>query len=192
MRTIKLPILLIFCTVFFSSCSYNTMVSKQEAVTSQWGQVENAYQRRADLIPNLVNTVKGYATHESQTLQAVIDARARATQITLNADDLTEENLQRYQQAQGAVGSALGRLLAVSESYPDLKANQNFLELQAQLEGTENRIAVERNKFNEAVRDYNTYIRQFPRAIYAGWFGFKQKGYFQSQPGSEVAPTVQF
>lgn len=168
------------------------MVSKQEAVSSQWGQVENVYQRRADLIPNLVNTVKGYASHESSTLQAVVEARSKATQMNISADNLTEENLQKYQDAQGQVSAALGRLMAIQESYPELKADQNFRELQAQLEGTENRIAVERKKFNEVVSDYNTYIRQFPRVIYAGWFGFDKKAYFESQPGSNVAPTVNF
>ncbi len=192
MKFIKLSIVAIFCATFFSSCGYNTMVEKQEAVSSQWGQVQNVYQRRSDLIPNLVNTVKGYATHESQTLTDVVNARAKATQITVNPDDLTEENLKKYQEAQGQVGAALGKLLAITENYPELKANQNFLELQSQLEGTENRIAVERKKFNETVQDYNAYIRQFPRVIYAGWFGFSKKAYFESEPGAEKAPTVQF
>ncbi|MDR2474786.1 MAG: LemA family protein [Bacteroidales bacterium] len=178
--------------ILFSSCSYNSMVSKQEAVSSQWGEVQTMYQRRADLIPNLVNTVKGYATHEAQTLEAVTAARSKATQITLSADDLTEEKLRKYQEAQGEIGSALGRLLAISENYPALKADQGFRDLQAQLEGTENRIAVARNKFNEAVKDYNTYIRQFPRVIYAGWFGFESKAYFEAQPGAETAPKVEF
>lgn len=192
MKTFKLTVIAALSVLAFSSCSYNTMVSKQEAVASQWGQVENVYQRRADLIPNLVNTVKGYATHESQTLQAVTEARTKATQMNLSVDDLTEENLKKYQEAQGAVGSALGRLIAIQESYPELKADQNFRELQAQLEGTENRISVERNKFNTVAKDYNTYIRQFPRVIYAGWFGFEKKAYFESQPGADVAPTVSF
>ena len=192
MKTFKLTVITILAVLSFSSCSYNTMVSKQEAVASQWGQVENVYQRRADLIPNLVETVKGYANHESQTLQAVVEARAKATQMKISIDDLTEENIQKYQEAQGAVGAALGRLLAVQENYPDLKADQSFRELQAQLEGTENRISVERNKFNTVVKEYNTYIRQFPRVIYAGWFGFDKKAYFEAQAGSEVAPTVKF
>ena len=191
-RFFKFSLIASCCAIFLSSCSYNSMVSKQEAVTAQWGQVENVYQRRADLIPNLVNTVKGYAAHESQTLQAVTEARTKATQISLNVDDLSEANLKKFQEAQGAVGSALGRLLAIAENYPELKANENFRDLQAQLEGTENRIAVERNKFNESVKSYNTYIRQFPRLIYAGWFGFEKKAYFEAQAGAEIAPTVEF
>ncbi|GHU68173.1 hypothetical protein FACS189413_04440 [Bacteroidia bacterium] len=168
------------------------MVSKQEAVASQWGQVENVYQRRADLIPNLVNTVKGYASHEAQTLQSVTEARSKATQITVDPNNLTSEKLKEFQDAQGAVGSALGRLIAISENYPELKADQNFRDLQAQLEGTENRIAVERNKFNTTVQDYNTYIRQFPRLIYAGWFGFEKKAYFEAKEGADEAPKVEF
>jgi LemA protein len=192
MKLFKLAVIAVFCATLFSSCSYNTMVEKQEAVTSQWGQVQNVYQRRADLIPNLVNTVKGYATHESQTLQAVVDARAKATQITVNADDLTEEKLKEYQQAQGELGAALGKLLSITENYPDLKANQNFLELQSQLEGTENRITVERKKFNETVQDYNAFIRKFPQVIYAGWFGFSKKAYFEADAGAQKAPEVKF
>ena len=192
MKTFKLTVITILAVLSFSSCSYNTMVSKQEAVASQWGQVENVYQRRADLIPNLVETVKGYANHESNTFQAVAEARSKATQMKISVDDLTEENIQKYQEAQGAVGAALGRLLAIQENYPELKADQSFRELQAQLEGTENRISVERNKFNTVVKEYNTYIRQFPRVIYASWFGFDKKAYFESQAGSEVAPTVKF
>lgn len=168
------------------------MVEKQESASSQWGQVQNAYQRRADLIPNLVGTVKGYAGHEQQTLTAVIDARAKATQITVNPDDLTEENIQKFQQAQGQLSSALGRLLMVQEQYPDLKANQNFIALQDELAGTENRIAVERNKYNEVVKEYNQYIRKFPHNIWAGMFGFKSKGYFEAEASSQAAPTVQF
>lgn len=192
MKLFKFAVIAVFCATLFSSCSYNTMVEKQEAVTSQWGQVQNVYQRRADLIPNLVNTVKGYATHESQTLQAVVEARSKATQITVDPNDLTEEKLKEYQQAQGELGSALGKLLAITENYPDLKANQNFLELQSQLEGTENRIAVERKKFNETVQDYNAYIRKFPQVIYAGWFGFSKKAYFEADAGAQKAPEVQF
>jgi LemA protein len=181
-----------FVSVFFSSCSYNSLVSKQEAVTSQWAQVENVYQRRADLIPNLVNTVKGYATHEQETLTKVIEARSKATQVKIDANNLTEENLAKFEQAQAGVSSALSRLLAVAEAYPDLKANQNFLELQAQLEGTENRIAVERGKFNATVQDYNTSVRHFPANITAMMFGFKPKAYFQSREGSDKAPEVKF
>lgn len=193
MKAFKITFLIaILTSVFFSSCSYNSMVEKQEAVSSQWGQVQNAYQRRADLIPNLVNTVKGYAGHEQQTLTAVIDARAKATQVTVNVDDLSEENIQKYQKAQGELSSALGRLLVVQEQYPDLKANQNFIGLQDELAGTENRIAVERNKFNTAVEGYNSYIRKFPQTIWAGWFGFSKKGYFEAEASSQTAPVVQF
>lgn len=193
MKNFKISFLLIiFASIFFSSCSYNSMVEKDEAVSSQWGQVQNAYQRRADLIPNLVNTVKGYASHESQTLTDVVEARAKATQITVNADDLTEENIKKYQEAQGQVSTALGKLLMVQEQYPDLKANQNFMALQDELAGTENRIAVERNKYNEAVKSYNQYIRKFPRNIYSGWYGFSKKAYFEAEAASQTAPTVQF
>jgi len=175
-----------------SGCGYNSMVSKQEAVTAQWGNVQNAYQRRADLIPNLVATVKGYATHEQETFTQVTEARARATQMNVNATDLTEESIREYQQAQGELSQALGRLLLIQENYPELKANQNFLALQDELAGTENRIAVERNRFNQYAQDYNQYIRQFPRVIYAGWFGFKPKGYFEASEAAQNAPEVQF
>lgn len=168
------------------------MVEKDEKVSSQWGQVQNAYQRRADLIPNLVSTVKGYANHEEQTLTAVVDARAKATQVTINADNLSEDNIKKYQQAQGELSTALGKLLMVQEQYPDLKANQNFMALQDELAGTENRISVERNKYNEAVQDYNQYIRKFPRNIYAGWFDFSKKGYFEADAASQTAPQVEF
>jgi LemA protein len=154
--------------------------------------VENVYQRRADLIPNLVNTVKGYASHESETLEGVVNARAKATQVTVDAENLTPEQLQKFNEAQGELSSALGRLLAVTEAYPDLKANQNFLELQAQLEGTENRIATERMKFNETAKGYNTLIRQFPKNIIASVFGFDKKPYFEAQEGADKAPAVQF
>ena len=164
----------------------------EEGVNNKWSNVETQYQRRADLIPNLVNTVKGYATHESETLQAVIEARSKATQITVNAKDLTPERLAEYQKAQGAVTNALGKLLALTESYPDLKANQNFLELQAQLEGTENRINVARKDFNDTARQYNTKVRQFPQSIIAGIFGFERRPYFEAQEGTDKAPTVQF
>jgi len=193
MKSLRLPLIIaVLASVFLSSCSYNTMVEKQEAVTSQWAQVQNAYQRRADLVPNLVATVKGYASHESETLTAVTEARSKVSQINLSADQLTEENLQKFQAAQGELGSALNRLLMVREAYPDLKANTNFLALQDELAGTENRISVERNKFNVAVQDYNQYIRQFPRVIYAGWFGFSKKAYFEADAGSQTAPKVEF
>lgn len=168
------------------------MVEKQETVASQWAQVENVYQRRADLIPNLVNTVKGYADFEQATLTAVIEARSKATSININADELNPESIAKFQQAQNKLSGALSRLLVSVERYPNLKANQNFLELQAQLEGTENRIAVERKKFNDVTRDYNTYIKQFPRVIYAGWFDFEKKGYFEADEGAEEVPEVKF
>lgn len=171
---------------------YNGMVKAEEAVSTAWSNVENQYQRRADLIPNLVNTVKGYAAHEKETLDAVISARTRATQVTVDADNLTPEKLQEFQKAQGEVGSALGRLLAITEAYPELKANQNFLELQAQFEGTENRISVERRNFNDAAKSYNTSIRTFPRNLLAGMFGFEKRPYFEAQEGAEKAPEVQF
>ncbi len=170
----------------------NNMVSKEEAVTSQWAQVQNAYQRRADLVPNLVATVKGYATHEQETLQAVVESRSKATQMNVNADQLTEENIKKYQEAQGQLGAALGRLLMVQENYPDLKANTNFLALQDELTGTENRISTERNKFNERVKDYNTYIRMFPRNLFAGMLGFEKKGYFEADQSAQAAPKVEF
>lgn len=171
---------------------YNGLVKSDEAVSTAWSNVENQYQRRADLIPNLVNTVKGYAAHEQETLDAVVAARARATQVTVDAENMTPEMLQQYQKSQGEVGAALGRLLAVAESYPELKANTNFLELQAQLEGTENRISVERRNFNEVAKQYNTSIRTFPRNILAGMFGFEKRPYFEAQEGAESAPVVQF
>lgn len=175
-----------------SSCGYNTMVQKDETVEAAWANVQNAYQRRADLVPNLVNTVKGAANFEQETLTRVIEARAKATSVNISPDNLTPENIQRFQQAQGELSGALSRLLVSVERYPELKANQNFLELQAQLEGTENRIAVERRKFNETVQDYNSYIRSFPRNLIAGMFDFEKKGYFEAEAGAQQAPTVEF
>ena len=172
--------------------TYNGMVSADEGVQSAWSQVENVYQRRADLIPNLVATVKGYAEHESGTLEAVVAARAKATQTTVDPSQLTAENIAKFQAAQGELGSALGRLLVTVERYPDLKANQNFLELQAQLEGTENRISTERMKFNETAKSYNTLIRSFPQNIMSSIFSFTPKGYFKAAEGSENAPKVEF
>ncbi len=172
--------------------SYNKMVKMQEGVSAQWSNVENQYQRRLDLIPNLVNTVKGYAEHEQSTLTQVVEARAKATQMQLNFDQLDEATLQRLNSVQGELSSALSRLMAIAEQYPNLKANENFLELQAQLEGTENRIAVERRKFSETVQSYNSYIRQFPRNIVAGMFGFTKKPYFEATAGAEKAPEVKF
>jgi LemA protein len=171
---------------------YNGFVSLEEGVTGQWANVENVYQRRGDLIPNLVNTVKGYADFEQETLTQVIEARAKATSVTIDPTNLTPQSLAAFQQAQDGLSSALSRLLVTIERYPDLKANQNFLELQAQLEGTENRIAVERRKFNEITRGYNTSIRKFPASMIAGMTGFDQKGYFEAVEGSETAPVVEF
>lgn len=178
--------------VAFTSCNYNDLVEEQEEVNQAWSEVENQYQRRMDLIPNLVNTVKGYAAHEENTLTEVITARSNASSITIQADDLNEENFARFQAAQDELSRGLGRLMAVAESYPDLKANQNFRDLQAQLEGTENRIAVARRNYNEEAADYNAEIRKFPTLIYAGWFGFEKKPYFQAATGADKAPTVQF
>lgn len=175
-----------------NSCGYNTMVSKDENVKGKWAQVENAYQRRADLVPNLVSTVKGSAAHEKETLEAVVNARAKATSATVDPSSLSEESIAAYQQSQDALSQSLGRLLVTVESYPDLKANENFRDLQVQLEGTENRISVERRAYNEAVQDYNTTVRRFPNNIVAGIFGFKTKGTFKSSAGADVAPEVSF
>jgi LemA protein len=192
-KILPLVLLALGGILVFSMCgSYNTTVNKDEAVKKSWSQVENQYQRRADLIPNLVNTVKGYANFEQSTLQAVIEARAKATQVTVSPDNLTPENIQQFEQAQGQLSGALSRLLVTVERYPDLKANQNFLDLQKQLEGTENRISVERKNFNESVNDFNAYIRRFPTNMFVGIFGFTPKGYFQATAGSEKAPEVQF
>lgn len=177
---------------FWFQGNYNNMVKMDEGVQAAWSQVENVYQRRADLIPNLVATVKGYAAHEQQTLEGVISARSKATQITVDAENLTPEELAKFQKAQGELGAALGKLLAITENYPELKANENFLSLQSQLEGTENRIAVERKKYNETARSYNTEIRQFPKNIVAGMFGFEKKPYFEAQEGAQQAPVVAF
>ena len=192
--TIVLVVIIAILVIIFLwvKGSYNSMVREDENVQKAWSQVENVYQRRADLIPNLVNTVKGYAAHESQTLESVVAARAKATQMTVDAQNLTPETMAKYQDAQGELGSALGRLLMITENYPDLKANQNFLELQSQLEGTENRIAVERQKFNDAAKVYNTMIRQFPKNIFAAMFNFDKKPYFEAKEGADVAPEVKF
>jgi LemA protein len=177
---------------FWIKGMYNSMVRMDEGVSSAWAQVENVYQRRADLVPNLVATVKGYAEHESSTLEAVVNARAKATQMTVDPSSLSEAEIAQFTAAQDELGAAIGRLLVSVERYPDLKANQNFLELQAQLEGTENRITVERQKFNEAARSYNVTIRRFPNNIFAGMFGFEKKGYFEASEGAEQAPVVSF
>jgi LemA protein len=172
--------------------SYNGMVEKNEAVTSQWQQVENQYQRRNDLIPNLVNTVKGEANFEKSTLEAVINARANATKVQINPDKLDEASLQKFQQVQGELSSALSRLLVVSEQYPALKANQAFSELRTQLEGTENRISNERMRFNQMAQEYNVYIKKFPKNIWSGLFGFEKRAYFEMKEGADTVPTVQF
>jgi LemA protein len=190
--TIGVVILIVFVLYNFFAGSYNNMVSKGENVTRAWQDVESDYQRRLDLIPNLVNTVKGYADFEKSTLTAVIEARAQATQVKVDANNITPEALQKYQAAQGQLSSSLSRLLVTVEQYPDLKANQNFLELQAELAGTENRIKVARNKFNETVQDYNTYVKSFPRNILAGMFGFTAKAYFEADEAASKAPEVKF
>jgi LemA protein len=187
-------VIVLLVIILFASVqrTYNNMVQKQEQVSAAWAQVENVYQRRLDLIPNLVNTVKGYANFEQKTLTQVIEARAKASSITIDPTNLTPEKLQQFNEAQAGLGSALSRLLVTVEQYPELKANQNFLELQAQLEGTENRIAVERRSFNDIARDYNTYIKQFPRNIYANIFNFESKAYFEADTQAEKAPKVEF
>lgn len=176
----------------WAKSSYNKMVRMEEGVTSAWSNVETQYQRRADLIDNLVATVKGYAKHEQGTLEGVVNARAKATAITIDPANISAEKLAEFQNAQGDLTNALGKLLMIQEQYPDLKANQNFLELQAQLEGTENRITVARQKFNEAAQMFNTQIRLFPRNMIAGLFGFERKAYFEAQEGAESAPKVEF
>jgi len=193
-KWITLIVIAVVAIFIYSSIkgTYNTMVALDENVTSQWAQVENVYQRRADLIPNLVNTVKGYAEHEQETFTKVIEARSKATSTNIDASNLTPENIQAFQQAQGSLSSALSKLMVVVERYPDLKANQNFLELQAQLEGTENRITVERQKFNQAAQQFNTYIKQFPKNIYANMFDFEPKAYFKAEESASEAPNVEF
>ena len=172
--------------------AYNSMVKQREAVNTAWSNVENTYQRRADLIPNLVSTVKGYAKHEQSTLEGVVEARAKATQIKVDPANLDEASLKKFNDAQGELGSALGKLLMIQENYPDLKANENFLELQSQLEGTENRINVARNNFNDTAKNYNTYLQKFPNNVISGLFGFKTKPYFEAAAGAETAPKVEF
>jgi LemA protein len=192
-RIVLIVVAFLLVIFIFRGCGkYNSLVTMREQVNRDWANVENVYQRRADLIPNLVNTVKGYATHEQETFTKVTEARSKATSVTIDAANMTDEDMKRFQAAQGEVSSALSRLLAVAEAYPDLKANQNFLELQSQLEGTENRIANERRKFNETATTYNTELKRFPTVLYAGMLGFKERPYFQAEAGSEVAPKVQF
>jgi LemA protein len=190
--TIIIVVVVVLAIYAWIKGSYNGMVQRQESVEAQWAQVENVYQRRADLIPNLVLTVKGYASHEANTLAAVIEARAKATSITIDPSNITPEQLTQFQEAQDNLSGALSRLLVNMERYPELKANENFMALQSQLEGTENRITVERQKFNEAARNYNQYIRMFPRNIIAGMFDFEKVGYFKAQAGADTAPKVEF
>lgn len=178
--------------LFWGVSGYNGLVGQDEAVDNKWANVETQYQRRSDLIPNLVSTVKGYAKHESETLEAVMAARSQATQVKIDPSNCTPQQLAQYQNAQGDVTTALGKLLAITENYPDLKANQNFLELQSQLEGTENRINVARKDFNDAAKEYNVAIRRFPKSILAGMFGFEKKNYFEAEAGAEKAPKVEF
>ncbi len=192
MKRIVFTVIGFFAVLSLSSCGYNSMVKLDEQVTSQWAQVENVYQRRIDLIPNLVASVKGAANFEQETLTQVIEARAKATSINVDPTKLTPESIAQFQAAQGQLSSSLGRLLATVEAYPELKANQNFLELQSQLEGTENRITVERQKFNTVTQEYNSKIRTFPNNLTAGMFGFKAKGYFQAEAGANKAPKVEF
>ncbi len=189
---IAIIILIVFLLYGLVKGYYNQMVTLNEGVSERWAQVENVYQRRADLIPNLVSTVKGYADFEKQTLTDVIEARSKATSVNIDASQLTPETFQQFQNAQDGLSSALSRLMVVVERYPELKANQNFLELQAQLEGTENRIAVERQKFNVQTREYNTYIKKFPQVIFANLYGFDEKPYFHAEEGAEKAPEVKF
>ena len=192
--TVAIGVVLLIILAMFGAggCSYNKMVNKQETVTSQWAQVENAYQVRSDLIPNLVNTVKGAANFEQQTLIGVVEARAKATQVKIDANNLTEDKFKEFEQAQRGVSSALSRLLVTVEAYPDLKANQNFRALMDELSGTERRISTERKRFNDVVQDYNSHIRSFPNNLFAGMFGFTTKAYFQAAEGSEKAPEVKF
>ena len=187
-----ITIVVIVLVALWGISSYNGLVSMDENVSNQWANVETQYQRRSDLIPNLVNTVKGYAKHESQTLEAVMAARSQATQVKIDPSNCTPQQLAAYQKAQGDVTTALGKLLAITENYPDLKANQNFLELQSQLEGTENRINVARKDFNDTAKKYNTLLRRFPRNIIASMFGFEKRNYFEAEAGAEKAPKVEF
>ncbi len=189
---IIIGVIVIFIIYRTFAGTYNQMVILDETVTTVWSNVETQYQRRADLIPNLVNTVKGYAAHEEEVLTGVVEARAKATSMTIDPSNLDASTMQKFQEAQGQLSSALSRLLVTVERYPDLKANQNFLELQAQLEGTENRISVSRDRFNQSVQGYNTYIRTFPNTMFAGMFGFERKTQFEASEGSENAPTVSF
>ncbi len=187
-----ITIVVIVLVALWGISSYNGLVSMDENVSNSWANVETQYQRRSDLIPNLVNTVKGYAKHESETLESVMAARSQATQVKIDPSNCTPQQLAAYQKAQGDVTTALGKLLAITENYPDLKANQNFLELQSQLEGTENRINVARKDFNDSAKEYNTSLRRFPRNIIASMFGFEKRNYFEAEAGAEKAPKVEF
>ena len=191
-KVLIITIVVIALVAIWGISSYNGLVSMDENVSNSWANVETQYQRRSDLIPNLVNTVKGYAKHESQTLEAVMAARSQATQVKIDPSNCTPQQLAAYQKAQGDVTTALGKLLAITENYPDLKANQNFLELQSQLEGTENRINVARKDFNDTAKKYNTSLRRFPRNIIASMFGFEKRNYFEAEAGAEKAPKVEF
>lgn len=192
-RIVLIVVFIILIILIFRGCKgYNNLITLREEVNTAWANVENVYQRRADLIPNLVNTVKGYAEHEQETFVQVTDARSRATSIEIDAANMTEADMQRFQEAQGEMTSALSRLLAIIENYPDLKANQNFLELQAQLEGTENRISVERRNFNETAKSYNAQIKKIPVVFFAGMLGFDERPYFESEAGASEVPTVEF
>ena len=191
-KTTIIVIAIVAVIAFWCIGAYNGMVSVEEKATTEWAKVQSSYQRRADLVPNLVNTVKGYAAHEKETLEGVVAARAKATSINVDASDLTPEKMQQFQAAQGELSQALGRLIAVGEAYPDLKANENFLDLQKQLEGTENRINEARNSFNKAVQDYNIKIRKFPNTILAGIFGFDKMAEFEADAGADKAPDVKF
>ena len=193
MKKLHIIVLVLFIgQSFISSCGYNDMVSKRETVDKQWGNVQSAYQRRADLIPNLVSTVKGEAKFEQETLTQIVNARASATSMTIDPSKATPEQMMKYQEAQGQLGMALGRLMQITENYPTLQANQSFRELRDQLEGTENRINVERNKYNDMAGDYNAFIRQIPQNIFAGWFGFTAKTYFEADKSAATAPKVDF